>query len=549
MALTGSQKAYLQARSGIARSAAIRSNYVFPLYGVITVNGVDLTEHVQYGTLRVTMALNEDPDTASFDVMVTDPAVQAALVVGADVLIGLGGPTENTQFGGRILTIQTTRGPARTPSVRSVMCADYLQVLDSEYLITYDWPPQSATTTILDLIARFGNRSGGLAISTAGVAVGLPAHAAFGVADERFSTVLRRLLTMLTGGGGFYVDPLKVLHAWMGASEPNVVNPSPLTIENPTLKAFAETVDGSQVRDAVIVEGRRTTAPLGTPGPDPTDATGRNVFTIPVTDASILDQVFDAGVDREVRIGTQRFVFRNAEGVWASPAGTPQTTVVTADVAFNPDPGVEGNEVTILVESTAFFAGRLKPWVRIDEQYLWVTGWFPQAIKVKRTGYGAMIGPIQANAVVTVIDSLSSGYVTTRYDATGTNWERARPQAIDSEVVMTVRSATAPAIHEHLVQDGRFSRSGATARGQQELADFAHPLTTIQFETEDLNAKPGRLQAYSFVEPPLAPMAGEYMILTAELTWPVWGHLPRRQCQAAAVHAANVVDAWLVDQR
>jgi hypothetical protein len=38
------------------------------------------------------------------------------------------------------------------------------------------------------------------------------------------------------------------------------------------------------------------------------------------------------------------------------------------------------------------------------------------------------------------------------------------------------------------------------------------------------------------------------MILSSELSWPVWGQAPRRVCQAAAVHAAQVVDAWLVDK-
>ena len=152
MALTGSERAYLQARSGIARSAAIRSNYVWPLVAFVTVGGVDLTAAIQYGSLHVTQQLNEQPDTASFSVMVTSRAIQDALQVGADVLIGLGGPSENALFGGRILTKQTTRGPARTPSVLSVMCADYLQVLDSEWLITFNYPAQSTTTTILDLV-------------------------------------------------------------------------------------------------------------------------------------------------------------------------------------------------------------------------------------------------------------------------------------------------------------------------------------------------------------------------------------------------------------
>jgi hypothetical protein len=553
MALTGNQKAYLQARSGIARSGAIRSNYIFPLFGVVTVGGLDLTNYIQYGSLRITMAINEEPDTCSFDVRLTDSTIQSTLVVGADVLIGLGGPTDNALFGGRVLTAQTTRGPGRIPSVRSVMCADYLQVLDSEYLITYNWPAQSATATIVDLIARFANKTGGIAISTAGVEAALPVHSAIGVSNERFSTVLRRLVTNFPNGGGFYVDPLKVLHVWQGASQPNVGNPAPLTRDNPTLKAFADTVDGAQVRDAVIVEGKRTTAPLGTPGPLPVmdDPSGSNIRSIPVVDASILDPITDAGARRDVRIGTQRLEVRYAYGPWSAPDGTPQTTVTTADVAFNPDPGVEGNQVTIPIASSELFAGRTLPWILIDEQYLGVQNFLTTSVVVPRTGYGAMTGPIQAGATVSVVDSFATLQTSRRYDAPPLpqNAEKVRPQAKEADVVMTVRSTTAPAIHEQLVQDGRYSRAGAAARGAAEVADFSAPLTSIQFETEDLNAKPGRLQAYNLTEPGLTPLVGEAMILTAELTWPVWSQPPRRVCQAARVQAASVVDTWIVDQR
>jgi hypothetical protein len=548
MALSGSQKAYLQARSGIARSAAIRSNYVWPLYAYVTVAGVDLTHYVQYGTLHVTQQLNEQPDTASFDVMLTDTVVADAIYVGADVLIGLGGPAENAVFGGRVLTWQDTVGPARTPRVRSVMCADYLQVLDSEYLITYDWPPQSATVTILDLMARFANKPDGVPISTAGVRPGLPSHASVAVANERFSTLLRRLVTMFPDGGGFYVDPLKVLNVWAGASEPNVVNPQQLTLGLATLKQFAQTNDNSQQRDAVIVEGLRTTAPIGIV-PDPaTDPAF--LLSVPVLDASILDKVTDAGARREVRIGTQRLLVQYAEGVWTTAPGAPQTAKVVTDVGWPPSAGTNW----ITVDSTEFLRGRNMSWVRIDEQYLDVlaysgVGVTPAFIQVKGTGWGGLIGPIYAGAIVTAIDSFGDIVTTGRYDVPG-NLERIRPQPIDADVVMVVRSAYHEnAIHEQIVQDGRFSRGGAEARGLQEVFDFKQQLTSIAFDTEDLNAKPGRLQTYNLVDPVVSDLLGDYMILTTDLTWPVWGQPPRRHCQAADVHAANIVDTWLTDPR
>jgi hypothetical protein len=559
MALSGSDKAYLQARSAIARSGASRSNYIFPLFGYVTVGGLDVTPYIRYGSLRVTQQLNDQPDTASFDILLTDQWAQSKPVVGQDVLISLGGPSENVLFGGRILTTQTTWAPGRTPTVRSVLCADYLQVLDSELLVTYGWPAQSTTVTILDLFKRFASRTGdNVPISMAAVAADLPGHAAFTVVNEKFSTVLRRLVTMFATGGGFYIDPLKVLHVWQGASEPNRVNPRPLTIDLPTLKGFAETIDGSQHRDAVLVEGRRTTAPLGLPAV-PVPGSGPPILTsLPVIDASIGLPPAEPGSATEVRIGSQRVYVSDFIGPWKAPADTPQTTTVTADVPFNPDPGVENNSVTIPVASTVFMTGRATPWawVRIDDQYLRVDNWAAAWIVVPRTGFGAMVGPISANTAVSTVDSLGHLTTTSRYEfeypQQAPHEESLRAQPVDADVVLTVRSTEAAlSIHEHLVQDGRYTRPGATSRGQQEVADFKAYTKAIDFETEDLNAKPGRLIAYSFDvgHPFLTPTTGEFMILSSDITWPVWGQVPRIRCHAAKVETPDVTETWLTDLR
>lgn len=76
-------------------------------------------------------------------------------------------------------------------------------------------------------------------------------------------------------------------------------------------------------------------------------------------------------------------------------------------------------------------------------------------------------------------------------------------------------------------------------------------MTSIDFETEDLNAKPGRLIAYSFDfgNASFSPATGQFMILTSEFTWPVWGKPPRIRCHAARVSPADVVDTWLLDPR
>jgi len=540
MAISGSEKAYTSARSGIARSGATRSNAVWPVYGGIAAAGTDITRYIEYGSLRITQAINEQPDTCSFNVRVVDSYIDALTRVGTDIRVGLGGAFTNLMFGGQILTAQTTRRHGQAGLLRSVMCADFLQVVESQYLITYDWPSQSATTTILDIVNRFFRKgAGGMNLSGAAVAAGLPSHAAFGVSNEKLSTVLRRITSVFPTGGGFYVDPEGILHVWQGASEPNQTPPTPFHNASDHLKAFAETVDGAQVRDAVIVEGLRTTAPIGM---QPRNGAFQS---FPVEDASILDKTTDEP-GRELRVGTQRITARYAYGPWSAPVNTPLSTVVTADVAY--DTGTF-KFVSVPIASAAIFTGRLfSSWVKIDEMYLMVfQGSAPML--VGSSGWGCMTGPIKAGSTVTIVDSFSEITTTGRYDVAG-SLEVARPQPIGADVVMTQRASQSPAIHEHIIQDGRYNRLGATRRGFAELDQFAAPLVSVQFETTDTNARPGRLQAYDFANPGgVDNMTGSLVILTADISFPVWGQLPLRVCTAAKVEAADVTDAWLVDRR
>jgi len=281
----------------------------------------------------------------------------------------------------------------------------------------------------------------------------------------------------------------------------------------------------------------------------------RSVDSVPVLDASIVAPYPPAGTPAayELRIGTQRYIFAHAFGVWSAPAGTPQATIATIEVPYLPNDPAE--RVVIWVESLALLTGRdFYPWVKIDEQYLKVVTYGPlpsPLIEVPRRGFGAQMATIKANAVVSVVDTFALGETTRRYDLgpADSQAEAVRPQPIGADVVMTVRSFTGANVHEQIVQDGRYSRTGATNRGTREVADFNQALYSIQFESIDLHAKPGRMQSYTVPHPPNTPSTGSLMILTAELAWPVWGQPPRRACTAATVHPADVVDSWLVDRR
>lgn len=68
MALSGSDLAYKQARSGLARCGAIRSNYFYPVNPIVSINGTDRTSSILRDTLHITQNLNDQPDTCRFTI-------------------------------------------------------------------------------------------------------------------------------------------------------------------------------------------------------------------------------------------------------------------------------------------------------------------------------------------------------------------------------------------------------------------------------------------------------------------------------------------------
>src|SRR4029450_6317495 len=87
----------------------------------------------------------------------------------SQVKIGLGA-INNLIFAGVVLTVQRTRKTGPDPRYwYDLTCIDWTTILDAHFVVA-DYPTQSATTTILDIVARFTRGN----ISTAGVAQGLP---------------------------------------------------------------------------------------------------------------------------------------------------------------------------------------------------------------------------------------------------------------------------------------------------------------------------------------------------------------------------------------
>ena len=103
---------------------------------------------------------------------------------------------------------------------------------------------------------------------------------------------------------------------------------------------------------------------------------------------------------------------------------------------------------------------------------------------------------------------------------------------------------------EGFVQDGRYSYAGALARAEADLDAFAEPLVTAEWETEDLNASPGRRQdinlAGAVLDTRMVPAT--LTITRVEISFPLRTLPPRRRCTGGDVKPSTFLDLVLTDE-
>jgi hypothetical protein len=540
MALSGSQKAYRQARSGIARSGATRSNY-YRGDAVITIDDgsgpVDISRHIVHNGWSVSLNLNDEVDTASIALLPSCPFMPKTR---SQINIGLGG-INNLLFAGIILTVQATRRPGPDPRLwYDLTCIDWTALLDA-HLVLADYPTQSATTTIVDIVSRFARVAN---LSTAGVPANLPDVAGFSAVHERPSEVLRRVTNKI--GGGFYLDPHRILHAWSNAL-PSPIQPSPpqpLTDTLPTLKTFQLTTDASQQRTRVWAEGQSTRTLLGVPG----TAIAQQV-EVPLAEGGVFDG--KQGADYYARIGTQYGTGPlNARSPVLDAAQNPPGTKLSADAAI-------GATTLAVVDAAAFpTAG----WCQVASQVLPFTKTSATALALRALpGYSGLQAPASTGDQVILIPWITHDAVD-RPAAPPflVSWPgRVQPEGAPAVLVVVREDAAVAAVlaaregsdgfYEHLVQDGRYNRDGARARALAELADFSQPTVTYAWETDDLNAAPGLMQTIALSAG--TPVSATVRITNVTITPIATNQPPRRQVTAAAVRPAGVLDVWAQELR
>jgi Concanavalin A-like lectin/glucanases superfamily len=544
-------KAITYARSGMARSGATRSNYVSVLTSIdwIIRDGAgniteirDLSSMILLNSLTITQALHDEPDTCSFSITPNAP-IASWPTVGSEIRIAWapGGSPGVVLFHGFALIVQqdwrvgNLQGPWG-----SVQCQDAMWRFDAR-IVTYRFPTQSVTSSIEFLVRYFcnGSPTGGhpLDFGLGFVQQNMPSIPAFDVVNQRPSTVLRTLTNAVSGG--FYLEGF-ALHAWANSvTEPNQPNPQPLTVELSTLKAFRLTTDATQLRRRVLVEGKRST----TLNSFPTLTVDESVrLGVALSDS----QPF-LGSDLIVRIDSQWMQISNVASVTAGGANPPQTQT---QEAF--DPALGGYQVVLKPMPM------LPPpygWIRVGNQYARygsyggdpLTGiWY---LNIAGPPYGRFTVPIPADETVEWVDG-AANMVARAIDWRAGGLERSdwtdetRAASVNSPVV-TLAMAQAPVSSwpelESFVQDGRYSYIGAQARADADLAAFRDPLTSIEWDTEDLNAIPGRAQVIAMDSDAIS-VSSTVTIVRVDLTFPLRSLPARRRCAGGSLKPSSFLD-------
>jgi hypothetical protein len=550
MVLAPGQKAITYARSAIARSGVTRSGY-YQLSLLMNIRrplpgggyAVDnYAAYILHGSLQVTHGSNDEVDTCSFTLIPQCPTIPQ---VGYAIVLSMGS-TGAPEFSGEIVTVQHRRRVRNESPWIDVQCLDLQYRFDARF-VTAEWQAQaSATPIVIDLVSRFTKN-----FTLNNIDKNLPAVPRIEAINERPSTVLRRIATLIQGG--FRIDSLGDVHFWAGELEtgPDAPTlPQPLTDTLPTLKSFSRRYDATQLRTRVLVEGKRSEVLLGTPAYD-TGTLGQ----VPVSESTFLGPLPTLPDLRHVRIGTQpayMFAPNSLLDPPLDPTLNPPGSKTTAAVA--------AGAIAIPVEDITFAINRVSCWALIGDQYVWIASVdIPNKLILLpgSSGYGALNAPQDLGASITAVPSL---YGVFSYNELTHPTPRPFPgQSLSAPVVLRVPKDDLAAqadwgtaedtdgVREHLIQDGRLAIQGATERAEAELADFSRPLLTVEWETDDLNAHPGRLQVIHLGPPD--PLDAELVITRTSVSFPLATLPPRRRCQAARVKRAQLLDVLLTDPR
>jgi hypothetical protein len=252
--LVPGEKARMYALGAIMRGGASRGGYVDNRV-YIDIDGTQIAGDVLLGTLTITDALDETPNTCSFRVNGFIPPVGSPLRI-----------THGSQnrvaplFAGYALTVQ--QGYAGIPAnlQANVHAVDYTWLLGMR-AVTAQYRNQSATAIVLDLIARYAAANG---FTTQAVAADLPFLDVITFTNEPLPEAITRVCRRV--GAYWYVDYRKDVHVFI--NDTSTTPPRTLTPTHPTLDDLTATFERTQGLNRVLVEGRGSTILAAVPPGD-----------------------------------------------------------------------------------------------------------------------------------------------------------------------------------------------------------------------------------------------------------------------------------------
>lgn len=522
MPITGSQRALMQARSGIARAGATRCGYYTPNVA-LTITGVVRHTSMVQDSLLISLAINDEPDTASF----TMKPGSTLPTVGQSVVIGLG-TIANPRFAGQVLRVRTRRraGNLGRPFY-DVECTDWMRLFDRQR-ITRVYSLVSATAIVFDVLDQYTDGFTGNGIQLALPSIELVCT------NERPSSVLRRIVTLI-GGGGFVITPDRDVRLWdsggdvrPGAPTPPVALANTLT----TLKAFTHTLDGSQQRTQVKVDGRSTPCPM-------VIAAGTDIATILTPSLPVLyGWIFDPAGGQAVIDNTLVVQYGGRVAALGPPAA------VLSAVA-NP-----GDTTVAVVSNTSLNASGLM-WATPDGEnyFFFEVGSATLLQSIPASGYGSIQTVIPSGTPIYGVDALTDVIPLTGSGLV--DFEIQRGAAVCVRVLQNESAEQAAlaaieggdGIHAHVVSLPNVDYVSGYHAAVAELTAFADAdgLLSLEWTTTDLNANPGVQQVIGFTG--TDAFSATVTITHVDLTFPKQHYPPIRRCQGSNVNLPQLAAA------
>lgn len=522
MGISGSDLAYKQARSGVARAGATRAGYFTPNL-VITINGTSVT--VDRHNIDLSLARNNGVTTASFRL---PKGATSAPVAGQSLVIGLGA-VDNPLFAGQVSRVRHVRYRAGQSPRYEVEGIDWSQLFNRR-LVTQDFSGWTATDIATTVVEDYTS-----GFTTYGIESGL-------ATIDEFTCINREPLELLTEvanivGGGFFIDARKIVHLW-GSSGPSSAhaptNPSTITNSTTGLVSFTPEYDWSQLRTQVIVEGRSIPHPLAIP-----EGTGTIDYMLLPYETFYAYNPATEVQGNYVRIGSTVFEYDNAEYVSGPPSAVTMGAVSAGDQIFQ----TVGSNL-----GTAGWAtdGRGN-FLKYSFSLLTVDGNYIYDVPYTDGAYGALTVDLPDGTPLYKVHHLVNAVPQT---ASGTV-ETAIPTGSEMVVRMQVTDGTytsnaaaiegGDGVHEHFISDGDLTYVGCLERATAELAAFNGALLSASWVTYDMNATPGAEQVINTSSPDT--ISDTLIIESVAFEFERANAPPKRACRGSTVRLETIFDA------